>query len=1629
MSTFFIGAGVFSSGLVADAGDEINVLSGALLIDTLATNGGCVFVESGGKMLSGSAKDLGELWVNGTAYSTVVNSDGMFDVDSGGESISATVNNGGSMTVYSKGEATETTVNSGGNVVVAGGTATSTTVNGGSMRVSDGTATSATVNDGGTLRTEDAKVKDVTVDKGGAVYIGLDTVMENLVLNGGEAHVESDGWAFQTSKGIIVSSNTIVKNGGMLYISSGGHVEGLLASDGGQVNVDSDGILQVAEFASATLDALNGASISSATLLDGGRMNVFTGGSAQNVTVSEGGILAVESGGQLGGIYVSAGGVLTGVVKDGATIRMYGGTLDFDISGFTPDSVSYLYEDTDIDSDEAYSCTFTVDDAQAYGTYGLMSYAYGFAYTVTVQDTSGTALGTLAAGSTVNINGVGYTLNIGGSPAYPLTVTIDAAVDLTGDLTGATAEITSGMVASSVNINALAHLDVFDGGVASDVVVNVGGDLYVSDGGTAIQVKENGGYVSASDDAEVSFVSNSFSEVTLAGQNRATVHSGTTAVNTTVNSGGSLCLYSGGTATSTTVNTSGWMEASSGGMAISTTVNSGGEIGVYDGGTVFSTTVAEGGSMTVSGGTASSATVNEGGSMTVGGGSALQIVENGGWVELLAGATAVFASNSISGCSVVNKMTVHSGTTAIDTTVDSGGTAEVSSGVISGATVASDGNLLIYSGSKLTGQMVFEDGATVIPFVGSILDFDLTQTTPEAPVLVNDLSVLMGTPTYTITVGETQEIGIYNLAGGAAAFKGTMTVKREGAPADISITVGDTNINSGDMAYSLTVTDSQLLFTIMPLDTTPPVAPTASADITVPTNGNVTVTATFSDDSALKEYSLDGRTWSAYTQPVVLSDNGTVSFRGTDDAGNVSDITSYEVTNIDKVAPDAPTTSADITAPTNGFVTVTATFSGDSVTMQVSLDGTDWYNYSQPIVMTANGWVYFRGIDAAGNVSEVTGYEVTNIDITAPNAPTALADVTDPTNGDVTVTATFSGDSAVKEYSLDGQSWSAYTEPVVFSENGTVQFRGTDEAGNVSDITSYEVTNIDKVAPDAPTASADVTEPTNGNVTITAVFSDDSAVKEYSLDGQNWIAYTEPVVLSENGTVSFRGTDVAGNVSEVTSYEVTNIDKVAPEAPTVSADVTDPTNGDVTVTATFSGDSAVKEYSLDGQTWNAYTEPVALSENGTVQFRATDAAGNVSDVTSYEVTNIDKVAPDAPTFSLAGDATTGEVVVTASWDANDAECLYSLDGQTWSTYTQPLRFTQNATVQFKAVDAAGNESASADATVKTTIAPEDISLQDFGNGHVIATWPSDDLSAWAGSYDAVVTIGGLGSVGVIGLPEQGLELCNVPDGDLEVAAKPSLVTAWPEQGKTTTVTSDDAPSRLVSAESNGFDDVMFGRATGVWNANYRAGHVSLPGEKAKLKGRNQIGDLFLGSDDASILLLTDDANGDVFFLDDIYSAFPEGVDAQARLAKIDEIQAGAGADVVDLTSTRFEYVGGGLTVHGGAGDDVIWANSGDNLLFGDAGNDRIGGGAEVDLIVGGSGDDAMHGGGGEDLFVFGGNWGNDTVTQFADGKVTLWFQDGDDSKWNESTLTYTDGANSVQVSGVALENISLKFGD
>ena len=280
-------------------------------------------------------------------------------------------------------------------------------------------------------------------------------------------------------------------------------------------------------------------------------------------------------------------------------------------------------------------------------------------------------------------------------------------------------------------------------------------------------------------------------------------------------------------------------------------------------------------------------------------------------------------------------------------------------------------------------------------------------------------------------------------------------------------------------------------------------------------------------------------------------------------------------------------------------------------------------------------------------------------------------------------------------------------------------------------------------------------------------------------------------------------------------------------------------------------------------------------------------------------------------------------------------------------------------------------------------------------------------------------------------PNAQLDMNGLPDGSYQWRYCAVGTDLW-INGKAISVVALDDGQYFCSNEDQNLD-LFFGNAKGKWDNRYAAQHRGMPGwsgtgEFVQLNGENKILDIFSGSSDANILVLTDDANGDALFIDDIYSALPESItEQQARLQQINEIRAGAGNDIIDMTSQRFSYYGSEMTIRGGAGNDVIWATGEDNDLFGDAGNDRIIGSTGFDLIVGGAGDDVMQSGGGNDIFAFCSNWGNDIVEITDESMITLWFENGSINDWDSVSRIYSDGVNSVTVIGSC--KIDLKFGN
>ncbi|MEV4316251.1 plastocyanin/azurin family copper-binding protein [Actinocrispum sp. NPDC049592] len=147
----------------------------------------------------------------------------------------------------------------------------------------------------------------------------------------------------------------------------------------------------------------------------------------------------------------------------------------------------------------------------------------------------------------------------------------------------------------------------------------------------------------------------------------------------------------------------------------------------------------------------------------------------------------------------------------------------------------------------------------------------------------------------------------------------------------------------------------------------------------------------------------------------------------------------------------------------------------------------------------------------------------------------------------------------------------------------------------------------------------------------------------------------------------------------------------------------------VTVTASDTGSGVDKiEYQVDDTSFLPYTAPVDVTAVGdhSVQFRATDKAGNVSPVGSVSFRVVEAPPQDTtpPTVSatVAGNkdpqgnyVDKATVTITASDTQSGVKTVeYSLDGGAFTAYTAPVEVTAVGShmIHYRATDNAGNTS-------------------------------------------------------------------------------------------------------------------------------------------------------------------------------------------------------------------------------------------------------------------------------------------------------------------------------------------------
>lgn len=325
-----------------------------------------------------------------------------------------------------------------------------------------------------------------------------------------------------------------------------------------------------------------------------------------------------------------------------------------------------------------------------------------------------------------------------------------------------------------------------------------------------------------------------------------------------------------------------------------------------------------------------------------------------------------------------------------------------------------------------------------------------------------------------------------------------------------------------------------------------------------------------------------------------FTENGTFEFTFQDAVGHVGTATAV-VSNIDKESPTATCVYSE-TEKTNQPVEVTITPVDNSGEEVMILNNSGKLNYT----FTENGSFTFRLRDQAGNESDYT-VEVDYIDTSEPGGYVTY-DKTGRTKDDVVATVHFN-DILLEPVTITNNGGQ---EDYTFTENGIFDYEYRDSAGNTGRIRAT-VDWMDKVAPKAIVQPSTV-KPTNQNVVLSLVTEVDAIVTNN--EGM------KTITASENGTYTFHVADPVGNVT-VISYEVTNIDRVAP-IPSVYYSAKKLTNLDVV--ATVSADEAIKVLNNYG------SRDYVFTRNGEYTFDIADEAGNTATITAT-VGNIDKIPP------------------------------------------------------------------------------------------------------------------------------------------------------------------------------------------------------------------------------------------------------------------------------------------------------------------------------------------------------------------------------------------------------------------
>lgn len=696
------------------------------------------------------------------------------------------------------------------------------------------------------------KDKKIVVHYGGVLDATSGAVLDKIVEDGGRASfVEGTTLSYLSN---VISGVTFDNDRSVKYCtvhSATSVVDCIIVGNGtsNTMNVNYGYVSNLTVTGSgAELSAVNAAHVNSAVIQSGGYLYISNTSNVSNIEINDGGSAEV--------LFTASGNDYTWYRRAAQSFVINpGGFLSTYSSGY----VDYISENGGyVVCDAIFSRTFasnvfsgdiykratvhsgtTATNITIHSSGVVSVYSSGVVDTVSTMINGSLMLGSLAMATSIIENGGYVDINSTASAVFAsnaTTVVFESDVYATATVHSNTVfsntslyscdfvSVFSGGIVKDTTVSS-GYLTISDGGLASNVAIVSGGVIFVYSGGTALEVDQTPyiGVVYSAEGATVTYVDLSgvyygssgqlasreivMSDFTISGTNiLVDVYSGGTAINTslvsalaTVHHDGimqgvdaletSLVIQSGGYVSNLMMNEDCQVIISNALIDTVNCTNENDHIFIY-GGTVYHVDISN----------------NE-----------CQILSNNCIVSDISATDASVVIDS-GASAYIKDLSITATGSSCYTTI----TPYASSVTISNFTISADaypGGMYVTELTTLTGRMnISGDGAIIEPYdigaQGTIIDFNLNDTTPETDALLNGYDKIVDPETFNYTlhiVENSEEVGDYNLAAPVTEFNNNIVVKNSNDTV-LGLVYVNRPIDVGQRTYVLVVEDDTLIF-------------------------------------------------------------------------------------------------------------------------------------------------------------------------------------------------------------------------------------------------------------------------------------------------------------------------------------------------------------------------------------------------------------------------------------------------------------------------------------------------------------------------------------------------------------------------------------------------------------------------------------------------------------------------------------------------------------------------------------------------------------------------------------------------------------------------------------------------